>query len=64
MPFTKKQLAEFAHEELNKRRDFYPKWVKLGKMKQAQADERIEAMQVLYRLALQSDDALIARIQA
>ena len=50
--FSAKELAECAYEELQKRRNFYPKWVREKKMTQAQADERINKMEAIYRVLI------------
>ena len=38
-------MRRTALRELDKRRNFYPKWVKAGKMTQGKADFELKAMQ-------------------
>lgn len=54
--FSAKELAEAAYEELQKRRNFYPKWVRERKMSQAEADQRIAKMEAIYRVLIRLPD--------
>lgn len=38
-------MRRTALRELNKRKNFYPRWIAVGKMTQQQADIEIQAMQ-------------------
>lgn len=57
--FTKKQLAECANRELQKRRENYPRWVRDKRMQQKVADDQIAMMEAIYRLLVTLDDATI-----
>lgn len=54
--YTKKQLAECAYRELEKRKSFYPRMVVERKMSQAQADQQIDMMQAIYRVLINLGD--------
>jgi len=56
--YSRKQLAECAMRELEKRRENYPKWVKDRRMNQRTADDQIAKMQDIYRLILAAPDSL------
>ncbi len=44
-----KELIEEARRELAMRRRFYPKWVRAGRIKQQDADRRIDLMEAIVR---------------
>lgn len=56
MAFTKKQLAECAARELQKRKENYPRWVHDRRMQQRVADEQIAMMEAIYRLLINLSD--------
>lgn len=64
MSFTKKELAECAQRELQKRRQHYPAWVREGKLKQTVADNQIAMMEAIYRVLVALDDKEISQPQA
>lgn len=61
--FTKKELAECAQRELQKRRDNYPNWVRDRKMTQAVATRQIEMTQAIYRLLINMADQDVQNLQ-
>ena len=63
MHFTKKQLAECAWRELQKRRENYPRWVRESKMRQSVADEQIAMMQSIYRVMIQLSEKELQEAQ-
>lgn len=62
--FTKKELAEAAYDEVQKRRANYPRWITERKMTQANASIRIARMEAIYRVLIKMDDADFERLQA
>lgn len=63
MSFSKKELAEAAFDEYQKRVKFYPRWVREKKISQREADERIAKMLAIYHVLSRISDDLIARAQ-
>lgn len=61
--FTKKDLCECAWRELQKRRNFYPKFISAGKMKQVDADREIAKMEAVYRVLCKLDDSIFQQVQ-
>ena len=59
--FTRKQLAECAARELQKRRDNYPRWVRERRMQQRFADEQIALMEAIYRVLINATDDEISK---
>lgn len=59
--FSKKQLAECAARELQKRRENYPRWVREKRMQQTVADDQINMMEAIYRLLIHLSDDDIKR---
>ena len=57
--FSRKELAEAAYEELQKRRHFYPRMIEQRKMTQVEADKRIEKMNAIYRVLINLPDEAI-----
>ncbi|MCI4661039.1 MAG: hypothetical protein MRY63_04345 [Neomegalonema sp.] len=43
------EMRACAWRELEMRRKFYPKWIGMGKITQAKADQEIHLMQAIYR---------------
>ena len=43
-PIDLREQLRVVNREINMRKSVYPKWVKLGKMKQAKADAEIAGM--------------------
>lgn len=55
--FSKKKLLACVCRELEKRRQFYPRWVAERKMKQRDADDQIAMMEEIYRLVMNAPDS-------
>ena len=56
---TKRELAEAVQRELNLRCTHYPRWVREGKKKQADADRGIEDMRAMLRVIMALPDDFV-----
>lgn len=54
--YSRKDLAECAHRELQKRIENYPRWVNERKMTRSTADDQIAKMRAIYRLLVALSD--------